>query len=145
LPPAAVLAVLFLLWERHAREPMLPLVLFKRRLFSLMSLVGVLVNVPFYGLIFVLSLYFQRINSLSPFATGLAFLPMMAAVLLANLMAARTAQRFGALAVITAGALIVAGSCIALMSIDRGTSYWATCVQLLAMGAGLGLLVPPLT
>jgi MFS transporter, DHA2 family, methylenomycin A resistance protein len=142
---AATLAALFLLQERRARQPMLPLSLFKRPLFSLMSLVGVLVNVPFYGLIFVLSLYFQGINGLSPFATGFAFVPMMAAVLPANLIAARAVQRFGALAVIAAGASTAALGCIALVGIDRSTSYWALCAQLLAMGAGLGLLVPPLT
>jgi len=103
------------------------------------------VNVPFYGFIFVLSLYFQTINGLPPFATGFAFLPMMAAVLPANLIAARAVQRFGALRVIAAGASIAALGCIALVGIDRSTSYWALCAQLLAMGAGLGLLVPPLT
>jgi len=142
---AATCAALFVFREQRARQPMLPLSLFRRRLFSLTSLVGVLVNVPFYGLIFVLSLYFQQIDGLSAFATGLAFLPMMAAVLMANLMAARAARRLGALVVVTAGALIVAGGCITLVGIDRGTSYWAMCAQLLAMGAGLGLLVPPLT
>jgi MFS transporter, DHA2 family, methylenomycin A resistance protein len=141
----ATFVALFLFRERYARQPMLPLSLFKRRLFFLTSLVGVLVNVPFYGLIFVLSLYFQQIDGRSAFATGLAFLPMMAAVLLANLMAARAARRLGAIVVIAAGALIVAAGCIGLVGIDRGTSYWAMCAQLLAMGAGLGLLVPPLT
>ena len=141
----ATFVALFLFRERYARQPVLPLSLFKRRLFSLTSFVGVLVNVAFYGLIFVLSLYFQQIDGLSAFATGLAFVPMMAAVLLANLMAARATGRWGAIAVIAAGALIVAAGCISLMGIDRGTSYWAMCAELLAMGAGLGLLVPPLT
>ena len=142
---AATLGGIFLFQERRTRQPMLPLVLFEHRLFSLMSIVGVLVNVPFYGLIFVLSLYFQQVNGLSPLATGLAFLPMMGAVLLANLLAARAAQRLGALAAIAAGASIVAAGCIALIGIDRGTSYWAISAQLVALGAGLGLLVPPLT
>jgi MFS transporter, DHA2 family, methylenomycin A resistance protein len=142
---AAALGGIFLLQERRARQPMLPLMLFEHRLFSLMSLVGVLVNVPFYGLIFVLSLYFQQVNGLSPLATGLAFLPMMGAVFLANLLAARVAQRLGALAAIAAGASIVAAGCIALIGIDRDMSYWAMSAQLVALGAGLGLLVPPLT
>ncbi|MDL2404759.1 MFS transporter [Rhizobium calliandrae] len=142
---SAILIALFLLREQHAEQPMLPLGLFKRRLFSQMSLAGLLVNVPFYGLIFVLSLYFQQVNDLSPFETGLAFLPMMAAVFPANLLAARAAQRFGALPVIAAGALIAAAGCIGLLGIGRGTSYWAMLVQFLAMGSGLGLLVPPLT
>jgi len=117
------LAGFFIFQERSARQPMLPLSLFKHRLFALTSLIGLLVNAAFYGLIFVLSLYFQQINRLSALATGLAFLPMMAAVLVVNLFAARAAERFGALMMIAAGACIAAAGCIAL----------------------LGLLVPPLT
>jgi DHA2 family methylenomycin A resistance protein-like MFS transporter len=140
-----VLAALFIVQERRTRQPMLPLVLFQHRLFSLASLVGLLVNVAFYGLIFVLSLYFQQINGRSALATGLAFLPMMAAVLVINLLAARAAERFGALMMIAAGAGIAAAGCIALLGVGRGSSYGQVCAQLVAMGAGLGLLVPPLT
>ena len=141
----AVTAALFILQERRAEQPMLPLSLFKHRLFSLTSLVGLLVNVAFYGLIFMLSLYFQQINEMSPFATGLAFLPMMGAILPANLLASRASERFGAPAIIAAGAAITAIGCIGLLGIGRNTSYWAIFAQLIAMGAGLGLLVPPLT
>jgi DHA2 family methylenomycin A resistance protein-like MFS transporter len=140
-----VLAALFLLQERRAPQPMLPLSLFKHRMFARTSLVGLLVNIAFYGLIFVFSLYFQEINGWSSFATGLAFVPMMGAVLPVNLIAPRLAERFGAPAVIAAGALIAAAGCLALLGIDRGTGYWAVFAQLLAMGGGLGLLVPPLT
>ncbi|MGC1777386.1 MAG: MFS transporter [Xanthobacteraceae bacterium] len=140
-----VVTVLFLLQERRARHPMLPLSLFAHRMFALTALDGLLVNIAFYGLIFVFSLYFQQINGWSAFATGLAFVPMMAAVLPVNLVAARLAERFGAPAVIAAGALISAAGCLALLGIGRGTSYWAIGAQLVAMGGGLGLLVPPLT
>ena len=137
--------VLFLWQEARTRHPMLPLSLFAHRVFALTALDGLLVNIAFYGLIFVFSLYFQEINGWSAFATGLAFVPMMAAVLPVNLVAARLAERFGAPAVIAAGALIAAAGCVALLGIGRGTSYWAIGVQLVAMGGGLGLLVPPLT
>jgi MFS transporter, DHA2 family, methylenomycin A resistance protein len=140
-----VLAVLFVLQERRSDAPMLPLSLFAHRMFALTSLVGLLVNVAFYGLIFVFSLYFQRVNGWSAFDTGLAFVPMMGAVLPVNLLAPRLAERFGAPSVIAAGALIAAAGSVGLLGIDRGTSYWAIGGQLLAMGGGLGLLVPPLT
>jgi DHA2 family methylenomycin A resistance protein-like MFS transporter len=142
---SAVLAIPFVWQERRASQPMLPLSLFKHRMFALASLVGLLVNVAFYGLIFVFSLYFQRINGMSPFATGLAFVPMMGAVLPVNLVASRVAERFGARATIAAGAALAAFGCLALLGIEHGTSYWATCAQLIVIGAGLGLLVPPLT
>jgi MFS transporter, DHA2 family, methylenomycin A resistance protein len=142
---SAVLAVLFVLAEMRASQPMLPLSLFGHRMFALTSLVGLLVNVAFYGLIFVFSLYFQRVNGMSPFMTGLAFVPMMGAVLPVNLVAARVAERISAPVTIAAGAALAAAGCLALLGIQPGTSYWATCVQLIVIGAGLGLLVPPLT
>src|SRR5215472_2608408 len=138
-------AALFLAQERRTPQPMLPLSLFAHPMFALTSLVGLLVNIAFYGLIFVFSLYFQEINHWSPFATGLAFVPMMGAVLPVNLVAPRLAERIGAPAVIAIGALMAAAGCLGLLGLERGTSYWALCTQLLAMGGGLGLLVPPLT
>jgi DHA2 family methylenomycin A resistance protein-like MFS transporter len=140
-----VLAALFLLQERRVQQPMLPLSLFRHRLFSLTVLIGLLVNVAFYGLIFVLSLYFQQVNGLSAFATGLAFVPMMGVVLPANLLAPHAAEWLGAPAVIAGGAAIAATACLGLIAIAPDTSYWTMSVQLLAMGGGLGLLVPPLT
>lgn len=138
-------AALFLAQERRTPQPMLPLSMFAQPMFALTSLVGLLVNIAFYGLIFVLSLYFQEINRWSPFATGLAFVPMMGAVLPVNLVAPRLAERIGAPAVIAIGALIAAAGCLGLLGLERGTGYAAVCGQLLAMGGGLGLLVPPLT
>ncbi len=140
-----ILGMLFVWHEGRAEQPMLPLSLFTHRIFALTSGVGLLVNVAFYGLIFVLSLYFQQINNLSPMATGLAFLPMMGAVLPMNLLAARAAERFGAPLTIATGASVAAAGCIALLGIAQGTSYWLMLTPLLAMGGGLGLLVPPLT
>ena len=142
---SAVLAILFVVRELRAPQPMLPLSLFKHRLFALTSLVGLLVNVAFYGLIFVFSLYFERLNGLSPFATGLAFLPMMGAVLPVNLVAARVTERIGAPATIAIGAALSALGCLALLGLEPGTSYGEIGGQLMIIGAGLGLLVPPLT
>jgi DHA2 family methylenomycin A resistance protein-like MFS transporter len=142
---AAALALLFVWQERRAPQPMLPLTLFRHRMFALTALVGLLVNVAFYGLIFVFSLYFQRVNGWSPFATGLAFVPMMGAVLPVNLIAPRVAERIGAPATIALGAALSALGCLALLGIAQGTSYWAICAPLIVIGGGLGLLVPPLT
>jgi MFS transporter, DHA2 family, methylenomycin A resistance protein len=141
----ALFALLFVWREVSAAQPMLPLSLFKHRMFALASLVGLLVNVALYGLIFVLSLYFQQVNGLSAFETGLAFVPMMGAVLPVNLIAPRIAERIGAPATIAAGAILSAAGCLAALGIEADTSYWAICGQLVAMSSGLGLLVPPLT
>jgi MFS transporter, DHA2 family, methylenomycin A resistance protein len=142
---ALVLGVLFVWQEQRAAQPMLPLSLFGHRMFTLTSLVGLLANVAIYGLIFVLSLYFQRVNGWSAFATGLAFVPMLGAVLPVNLIAPRVTERIGAPATIAAGAALSALGCLAMLGIEAGTSYAAISAQLIAISGGLGLLVPPLT
>ncbi|WP_234679486.1 MFS transporter [Bradyrhizobium monzae] len=142
---AAVLAALFVWRESRTAQPMLPLSLFSHRLFTLTTVVGLLVNIAIYGLIFVLSLYFQRINGLSAWWTGLAFVPMMGAVLPVNLLAPRIAERIGACPTIVVGACISALGCLGLVGIEVGTSYWAIFAQMIAISGGLGLLVPPLT
>jgi MFS transporter, DHA2 family, methylenomycin A resistance protein len=142
---AGVLIAAFVAQEARTAHPMLPLRLFRQRMFSLMSAGGLVVNIAFYGLIFVLSLYFQQINHLSPLATGLAFLPLMGAVLPCNLFAPQVSERLGAPWTIAIGATLTAAGCLALLMLDRGTSYGRLCGQLVVMGSGLGLLVPPLT
>ncbi len=142
---AAIAAALLVLQENRVAQPMLPLTLFAHRLFALTASVGLLVNIAFYGAIFVLSLYFQQVNGLSPLMTGLAFVPMMGIVLPANLVAPHLAERFGAPAIIAIGSGISAVGAVALFPIARGTPYGALVAQLLLMGGGLGLLVPPLT
>src|ERR1700761_6988480 len=114
---SALLAVLFVAQERRSSHPMLPLSLFGHRLFALTSLVGLLVNIAFYGLIFVFSLYFQRVNGLSPLQTGLAFVPMMGMVLPANLLAARISERLGAPATIALGGALTPLGCLMLRAI----------------------------
>jgi len=141
----AMCAAIFLVQEKHARQPMLPLSLFTHRMFALCALVGLLVNIAFYGLIFVLSLYFQQVNGMSASATGLAFVPMMGAVLPVSIVAPRLAEHFGPLAIIALGALIACGGCVGLFGIAHDTGYAAMATQLVAMGGGVGLLVPPLT
>jgi DHA2 family methylenomycin A resistance protein-like MFS transporter len=142
---AGVLAALFVWREASAPQPMLPLSLFRHRMFAATALVGLLVNVAVYGLIFVLSLYFQQVNGLSAFATGVAFVPMMGAVLPVNLIAPRVSERIGAPATITTGAVLAAVGCLAMLGVEANTSYWAIGGQMIAISTGLGLLVPPLT
>ncbi|MGV7211929.1 MFS transporter [Bradyrhizobium sp. UFLA05-112] len=142
---AAVLAVLFVWREQRTAQPMLPLSLFGNRMFALTSLVGLLVNVAIYGLIFVLSLYFQEVNGLSAWWTGLAFVPMMGAVLPVNLLAPRISERIGACRTMIVGAGVSALGCLGMLGMTPDTSYWAIAVQMIAISGGLGLLVPPLT
>jgi len=84
-------AVAFVRLQARTTEPMLPLALFRMRLFTAPIVIGTSVNVCYYGLIFLFTLLFQAHLGLSPLRAGLAFLPMTAAVLAANLLSGRFA------------------------------------------------------
>jgi DHA2 family methylenomycin A resistance protein-like MFS transporter len=142
---AAVAASLFLLVERRTRRPMLPLALFRSPQFVAPVLVGLLVNVCFYGLIFVFSLLFQVEHGYSALRAGLAFLPMTAAIMAANLAAGPAVRRLGEGRAIAVGVVAMGIGCAGLVLTTRGSVYLAIVGQQLLLGAGLGLLVPPMT
>ncbi len=100
---AAVAAAVFVVVEARSTGPMLPLKLFRSANFSSATAIGVVVNIAFYGLIFVLSLFFQRQQHMSALRTGLAFVPMTAAILAANVTAGRLAHVLRPRVIVTAG------------------------------------------
>jgi len=142
---AAAAGGAFLVIESRRARPMLPLGLFRSRTFAAASSIGLTINIAFYGLIFVLSLYFQAARHYSALVTGLAFAPATAAVLGGNLLAGRISARLGTRRVIGGAAVLIAASLAGLLVIGGRTAYPAIAAQLIACGFGLGLLVPAMT
>ncbi len=142
---AAVALTAFVLIESRRRQPMLPLSLFRSRTFSASSAIGIVINVAFYGLIFVLSLYFQTTRHYSVLLTGLAFAPTTAAIFAANLLAGRLARVVGRRALLAGAALLLAAGLGGLLVIGPDTAYATIVAQLVVVGAGLGLIVPVMT
>jgi DHA2 family methylenomycin A resistance protein-like MFS transporter len=140
----AIAGVLFLVAETRTASPMLPLRLFRERMFA-PTLIGLLVNLCFYGLIFLFSLLLQSEHRFSALQTGLAFLPMTAAIVAANLLGGLVIARIGSSRTVLVGTLAMLVGCAGLLPTVASTTYPALLVQQLLLGAGLGLLVPPLT
>jgi MFS transporter, DHA2 family, methylenomycin A resistance protein len=142
---AMVSLVAFLAIEARSRAPMLPLTFFRDSTFSAATLVGLAVNFVLYGAIFVLSLYFQRVRGYTPAATGLAFLPFMATLIVANVVAGRIAARIGARLPMAVGLLIAGLGFAWLCDIDAHIGYAALMGRLLLIPVGIGIAVPPMT
>jgi MFS transporter, DHA2 family, methylenomycin A resistance protein len=135
----------FVAIEARGRSPMLPLSLFRSRRFSVSSLAGLLINIAFYGLIFVISLYFQRVQGLSPLATGFALAPVMIGITASNVASGWLQHRFGPTRVMAVGACGLAAACAGMLGAGPHTAYAAIVVQLTVLGAGTGVVVPTLT
>jgi DHA2 family methylenomycin A resistance protein-like MFS transporter len=145
LAVAAVALAGFVAIEARVREPMLPLPLFRHRPFAAPAVLGFVINVAFYGLIFVFSLFFQRVQGDSALRTGLLFVPMTAAVLVTNVLSGRIAAAIGARATILIGLVSAGLGCAGLLTVESSTSFGALVVQQVLLGGGLGLVVPPMT
>lgn len=142
---AALAAAAFVRVEARSREPMLPLRLFRSRTFAAMSATGLLINIAFYGLIFLLSLYFQDIRHYSILSTGAAFAPTTAAVFAGNLLAGRLVRTAGSRTVLAGSAALIAASLAGLLIIGPHTGFGLLVGQLVVLGAGLGVVVPTMT
>lgn len=140
-----IAAVTFILTEARSPSPMLPLGLFRNASFSVAMLTGLLINIAYYGMIFLFSLFFQQGKSYSPLHTGAAFLPMTAGVLGANLLAGHLTARSGARPPMLIGLSLFAVGCVLLAFITPQTPFVWLCGPFALTGVGVGLVVPPMT
>jgi MFS transporter, DHA2 family, methylenomycin A resistance protein len=139
---AAVAMAGFVIAETRAVHPMVPLGLFRSRTVTVCVGIGFAVNIAFYGVIFVLSLYFQRVLGQSAVTAGLEFLPMTVLLPVANLTSARVGARFGSHAPIKAGLLVSVAGLLALLAVGTGPDRVLLAAALVLTGTGLGFAVP---
>jgi EmrB/QacA subfamily drug resistance transporter len=135
----------FLAVEARSAHPMVPLEMFRDRTMVIAVTVGFTFMVGFYGMPFVLSLYFQQLRGLSPMATGMAFLPMMAFSALLTPASSRLVRRIGRRASIIGGLLSMAAGTMILAVLPPTAPLWAVAALMVPVGLGGPLVVPPLT
>jgi EmrB/QacA subfamily drug resistance transporter len=128
------------------RVPLMPLSVFRLRNLRAANLVIFLLYAAIFGFWFFQSLYMQGTLGYSALETGLAFVPMTAAVGAGATLAPRLARRFGARWVLAAGMLSATIGELLLISIHPGGSYAANVLPGGLLGAfGLGLALVPAT
>ncbi|MGW2651120.1 MFS transporter [Streptomyces sp. NPDC001393] len=142
----AVLIVVFLLLEKRAVQPLLPLVLFTdrdRAAAYTNVFVGYMASMSMF---FFLSLYLQDVRRAGPLATGFAFLPTAVLMFAMIRLVPRLLRRFGPKPVTMTGtALLVAGLAL-LTRLTPDTGYFpVVCAATVLMGCGTGLGLMPLS
>ena len=134
-----VLVGLFILAERYAAEPILPLHLFKTRVFSVTSVVGFIVGFGMFGAITYLPAFFQVVRGISPTISGVYLLPLMAGLLLVSITSGQIIARTGKYRVfpIAGTALMTIGLFLLhLMTPSSPTVFDALAMLVLGMGLG---------
>ena len=141
---AAASAAAFVLAQARRKHPMVPLDLFRSRTVSTTLAIAVVTMAAFYGVVFLQSLYFQQQRGATALETGLLFLPMTGLVALLNPLAARLMVRFGNVAMIAVGQLLMALGLAGLWLLPADAPVLAVALVMVPVGVGGSFTVPPI-
>jgi DHA2 family methylenomycin A resistance protein-like MFS transporter len=142
---AAVAAAAFTAAERRSRAPMLPLGLLRATEFRSGTLVGLLINLGFYGQLFVMSLYFQDIRGYPALRTGLALLPEAALLVIGSMLSGRIMARTGPRVPMLAGLLAGAAGLGDIAAAATTAPYPMLAVAMGTAGFGMSMVMPAAT
>ena len=139
---AVVLVTGFIIAEQRAAEPVLPLELFRNRVFSLACAIGFVVGFALFGATTFLPLFLQVVNGASPTSSGLRLLPMILGVLTTSITSGLLITRWGRYKAfpIAGTALMVLGLFL-LSQMNEQTSILVASLDMLVLGMGLGLVM----
>ena len=137
---AGVLLIgLFVLVERRAAEPVLPLHLFKLRTFSVTSMVGFIVGFAMFGAITYLPAFFQVVRGISPTISGVYLLPLMAGLLVVSIGSGQIISRTGKYRFFPiAGTALMTLGLYLLSLMGVGSSTLQDALYMLVLGMGIG-------
>jgi predicted MFS family arabinose efflux permease len=142
----ALLLGAFTFYESRARDPMLPLALFRRRNFSAGNVETFAMYAGLAILFFFLVLFLQQIGGYSPLDSGLATLPATVMMFLLSRRFGALADRFGPRFFMGAGPLVAAGGLLLFQTTGVRADYVSEVLPpLLIFSLGLSMTVAPLT
>ncbi len=135
----ALLVGVFAIVEHYATEPVLPLHLFKNQTFAVTSIVGFVIGFAMFGAITYLPAFFQVVRGLSPTASGVELLPLMAGLLVVSISSGQIISRTGKYRFFPiAGTAVTTLGLYLFSTMGPGTSAAVEALYMVILGAGLG-------
>ena len=139
LAAALVLILLFIFQESRAKEPILPLTLFKNHTFSVTSVMAFIIGAGMFGAIIMLPLYLQVVKGDSATSAGLKLIPFMIGIVSMSIVSGKMITKHGhykrfpiiGLALMTVGLAM-------LSTLTESTPFWQLSIYSILIGAGLG-------
>src|SRR5690348_10542858 len=137
---AVVSGVLFVWAESRAAEPVVPLHLFRNRVFSAASGIGFVVGFALFGGIAYLPQYMQIVKGASPTISGLRLLPLMAGLLTTSIVTGRLVTKWGRYRIFPIiGTAVMTVGLYLLSHLGVTTGDWLASLYMLILGAGIGM------
>ncbi|GAA1462455.1 MDR family MFS transporter [Williamsia maris] len=136
----------FVYVELHADEPILPMRLFTKKVFTIASILSFIVGFAMVGALTFLPSYLQYVAGASATSSGVRLLPMVVGLLITSLLSGQVVGRTGRYKIFPiAGTVIMAVALYLLSTMDQTTSTLVQSLYMLILGAGIGLAMQVLT
>ena len=136
---ALVLAVLFVLVESRAKEPIIPLELFKHWTFTSNIIFAMIMGIGMFGGLIFLPIYLQAVKGMSATQSGLAILPLVVGIFTTSIGGGQIMARTGRYKWMPiTGALVVGAALFAFSRLQVDTPYYVVALIMYAFGTGLG-------
>ena len=143
---AVVALALFTYFELRTKEPLLPMYLFKNRVFTVSALVTLITGFAMMGSLFYIPLFVQGVLGASATNSGLVTMPMMIAMAIAAAISGQVMSRFGKYRVLGVVGLIVMVFGMAYLStMDAASTRSDVTYAMIVFGIGLGTSIPLFT
>jgi EmrB/QacA subfamily drug resistance transporter len=142
---AAIVLTLFVLWELRVDEPMLDIRYFRNAAFSTGTGGMILIFLSMYGVMFLMTQYFQLILGYSPLSTALRLLPMAPIMIIVSPLTPRLIKRFGANRVVAVGMCGIALGLLMMRALAVNTPYWYILISIVPLVSGMALSMSPMT
>lgn len=140
---SVLLLAAFVLRERLAREPILPLRLFRNAVFTVTSLVSFLTSMAMFGAIVFLPLFLQLVGGDTASQSGLSLIPLTGAIVVGAFTAGRRVSRTGRYKLYPCAGLLLATIACGLLSLmDAQTPHLESGAFMALLGFGLGMVLP---
>jgi EmrB/QacA subfamily drug resistance transporter len=142
---AAVVLALFVVWELYTDEPMLDMHYFRNPAFSTGTGGMILVFVAMYGVMFLITQYFQLVLGYSPLSAAARLLPIALIMMVVAPTTPRLSARFGANRTVATGMAAIALGFLLFFGLTPHTSYWYVVVCVIPLTTGIALSMSPMT
>ena len=143
---AAIMLALFLFLETRAREPILPLSIFKNRIVAISDLVSFLSGMGMFGTLTFVPLFYQGVLGASATLSGNMQIPMSLAVMVTAFIAGQIISRKGLFRPLGILAMIMTCTGIFVLSrLNPQSAYWNVIIGTICIGCGMGFSTPTFT
>ncbi|MDX3076748.1 MFS transporter [Streptomyces sp. MI02-7b] len=139
---AVLLGLVFVLVESRAREPIMPLRLFRNKTISLTSTASLFVGLAMYSGTVFLSQYFQLARGKSPTMSGVLTIPLIAGLFVSSTVSGQVITRTGRWkAILVSGSVLLTAGLGLLGTLRYDTVYWHMAIFMALLGLGLGMVM----